>query len=386
MLQIGDVPIFKALGVTGIGEGWSQSGWRSASATGEDPWATLNTINTAAGGTGSTLPGGVSVDPTGGLSIGGLEWLGARAYDPASRGFLSVDPLEAPVGAGWGSNPYSYAGNDPLHMVDPLGLAPVSDAELSAYADSLQSPLQHAMSSAGDWLKNNWEYVAVGAMVVGGALLMATPLGPTVGKGLIMGGVDAAIQKATTGEVNWKQVAVGTVMGMIPGMPPGASALKRFGMDAAMGAIENSASYLLSGEPITLQGLATSATVGVAGALVPVAGEKLKSLKSVPEPDGVVYLREDLTPGGMKPYVGQAKSEARFEARQAEHAADHPSASFRFEVLARAEPGGQLDRYEQAWIDKLGGPTNKSHPDGGLSNRRNQMNPTRYAAGGDPYA
>src|SRR5699024_3763511 len=33
--------------------------------------------------------------------------------------------------------PYSYAGNDPLHAIDPLGLAPISDDELREYADGL---------------------------------------------------------------------------------------------------------------------------------------------------------------------------------------------------------------------------------------------------------
>lgn len=32
----------------------------------------------------------------GGITVAGLEWMGARAYDPVAREFLSVDPL-APV-------------------------------------------------------------------------------------------------------------------------------------------------------------------------------------------------------------------------------------------------------------------------------------------------
>ncbi|MDO6146238.1 RHS repeat-associated core domain-containing protein, partial [Paenarthrobacter aurescens] len=68
--------------------------------------------------------------------MAGLEWLGKRAYDPATRGFLSTDPLAPVLGAGWDGNPYSYAGNNPLNTTDPTGLRPLSDADLKAYDGS----------------------------------------------------------------------------------------------------------------------------------------------------------------------------------------------------------------------------------------------------------
>ena len=106
-------------GVLAIGDAWTQPGWRSARATdAADPWAVLAAANDL------RLPSGVALTGTGGLSVGGLEWLGARVYDPAARGFLSVDPLAPIVGAAWAGNPYSYAGNDPLQALDPLGLRP----------------------------------------------------------------------------------------------------------------------------------------------------------------------------------------------------------------------------------------------------------------------
>ena len=60
------------------------------------------------------LPAGITLTGNGGLDVAGLEWLGARAYDPATRGFLSTDPLSPVLGAGWDGNPYAYAGNNPL--------------------------------------------------------------------------------------------------------------------------------------------------------------------------------------------------------------------------------------------------------------------------------
>ena len=100
-------------------DGWTTSGRRTTRAADDaDPWQTLVDLG------GSGLPGGIALGADGSLQVAGLEWMGARAYDPSSRGFLSVDPVTAPAGAAWAGNPYSFAGNDPLHAIDPLGLAP----------------------------------------------------------------------------------------------------------------------------------------------------------------------------------------------------------------------------------------------------------------------
>jgi hypothetical protein len=102
--------------------------------------------------------------------------------------------------------------------------------------------------------------------------------------------------------------------------------------------------------------------------------------KSVPE--GVVYKRTDLL--GGKPYVGQAKSEGRYTARQSEHARANPDADFDFEIIGRANPGTELDRMEEFFIRGGGGPTNLGNPNGGLSNLGHQMSDSRYSgAGGD---
>lgn len=95
--------------------------------------------------------------------------------------------------------------------------------------------------------------------------------------------------------------------------------------------------------------------------------------------------RTDLT-DEMKPYVGQAKSEDRFIAHQAEHQRDHPDSLFEFEQIDRCQPGVELDRLEEFHIRNEGGPTNKGNPDGGLSNMRHQRSDVRYNdAGGSPY-
>ncbi|MDR6986383.1 RHS repeat-associated protein [Paenarthrobacter nitroguajacolicus] len=207
-------------GVTGIGEAFTAPGWRAARPTDQhDPWAVFGTPTTptpgspaAAGmgaGVGGVLPAGITLTQGGGLDIAGLEWLGARAYDPATRGFLSTDPLAPVLGAGWDGNPYSYAGNNPLNTTDPTGLRPLTDADLKAYDGSSRG----ALAAAGEWLGDNWEYLAGGAMVIAGGVLMATGVGGPAGMMLIGAGADTIIQKATTGEVNWGQVALSGALG-----------------------------------------------------------------------------------------------------------------------------------------------------------------------------
>ncbi|MBD7993839.1 hypothetical protein H9639_00780 [Arthrobacter sp. Sa2CUA1] len=203
-------------GVTGFGEAWLAPGWRAARPTdATDPWAVLGMSMVpepgAAAGMGAAgalsglsgragmLPSGVSLTGGGGLEIAGLEWLGARAYDPVARGFLSTDPLAPVLGAGWDGNPYAYAGNNPLNATDPTGLRPMTDEELK----NLDDPRGAFLAAAGDWWGKYGEYVIGGAMVLAGGLLIATGGGSALGVMLMSAGADTIIQKATTGSVDW---------------------------------------------------------------------------------------------------------------------------------------------------------------------------------------
>ncbi len=262
LLEVGGAPVLSAGPVTAVGGAWAAAGWRTARATGSDPWA-------AAGGTGPVpLPGGVTVGPDGGLEVAGMEWLGARVYDPASRGFLSVDPLDAHLGAGWAGNPYSYAGNDPLHALDPLGLEALTDEDLRAY---------NAANNTGLGAVKRWAtdhaYIVGGVMVVAGVLMVATGVGGPAGMMLISAGADTIIQKATTGTVNWGQVAVSGAMGFAGGAAgsyavkagmTGARALAfNMGSNAAIGGVGESVRYVLADGPATLRGAGGAAFSGV---------------------------------------------------------------------------------------------------------------------------
>ncbi len=213
-------------GVVAIDDAWTTVGWRSARATAaDDPWAVLAAVG------GSGLPAGVGLTADGGVSIAGLEWLGARVYDPVARGFLSTDPLAPVLGAAWAANPYSYAGNDPVHAVDPLGLRPATDADLQAYRDANQG----ALANLRDWADEHSEVIsniAIGVGVVLAVGAMFTPLGPVValavaaGSGAALaGGLSIKKNRGDDGRVDWGKVGLDTLIGGAAGAAGGGAAI-----------------------------------------------------------------------------------------------------------------------------------------------------------------
>ncbi len=161
------------------------------------------------------------------LSVGGLTWLRNRAYDPASRSFLSPDPLPGIVATPSAANPYHYAANDPVGAADPFGLRPMTEADLAAYREAtagngLVDNLGDAWDATTDWVSDNWEYIAAGALIVGGVVIMCTGVGGPIGAAMIggallSGGISAGSQRALTGEVNWSQVGVDMAIGAVAG-------------------------------------------------------------------------------------------------------------------------------------------------------------------------
>ncbi|SEJ68006.1 RHS repeat-associated core domain-containing protein, partial [Arthrobacter sp. yr096] len=250
-------------GVTGIGDAFTAPGWRAARPTDQhDPWAVLGNPTTpnpgspgvANAGFSSVLPSGITLTAGGGIDIAGLEWLGARAYDPATRGFLSADPLAPVLGAGWDGNPYSYAGNNPLNTTDPTGLQPLTDADLKAYDQSAGS---------------HWEYVVAGLAVAGGIAAMFVPglniiAAGAIAGALTSGGISVFSQKAQTGAVDWWSVLGNTAVGAVTGAAGGGAAMwtksilasapagqaaaalgVSAGANGAIGAVASGASYLV---------------------------------------------------------------------------------------------------------------------------------------------
>ncbi len=92
--------------------------------------------------------------------------------------------------------------------------------------------------------------------------------------------------------------------------------------------------------------------------------------------EGIVYRRTNPQTG--EKYVGQAKSDTRFDARQIEH--DRKlGVKHDFEELGRAKPGTDLDVLEETHIRAEGGLQKEG---GTLANKRHQMSQERYEAAG----
>ena len=108
-----------------------------------DPWGAPLDAAGAASGLGLGYRGEVEID--------GETWLRNRVYEPGSRSFLQPDPLRPVPGSASAANPYGYAANNPLGLADPLGLRPVTDAELAAIRDTMNPGFGERLASAGTW-------------------------------------------------------------------------------------------------------------------------------------------------------------------------------------------------------------------------------------------
>ena len=112
-------------------------------------------------------------------------------------------------------------------------------------------------------------------MLVGGALIV-TGVGGPLGMALVSAGVDTIVQKATTGDVNWGQVAVsGVIGGATAGLGAYTSSAVRTGAmttsralavnvggNATIGGVGNTASYLVGNDPDKTWRGATGAFAG----------------------------------------------------------------------------------------------------------------------------
>lgn len=160
----------------------------------------------ASAGAAPVLPDSlVGVSAASGVVLGstGFEVLGARVVDSRVARFTAPDPLAAPVGAGWGADPFSLVGGNPVSLVDPWGLSPVSIEEFEK---------QKAVAAS---VRNVLEYVAGGAMVIAGAVIGAVGAGTGPLGGAVLGGISGALmgagmsvieQKAKNQPVNWSDV------------------------------------------------------------------------------------------------------------------------------------------------------------------------------------
>ena len=220
--RIGQVPVSLATGVSTVPTG----------VRGVDPFALSPVADLQGAGSGVVLAG-VGVTAAGSLALGGLEVLGARVYDPVARGFMSVDPLASPVGAGWGANVYAFVGNDPVGLVDPWGLSPMTASEFREYrADTRGRAGERIVSGVRRWADEHAGAIATAAIIAGtvvsvAALVATGPVGlivaGAVGGGLLSGGLSILTNRGEDGRVDWGKVGLDTLIGGVAGGLGGAA-------------------------------------------------------------------------------------------------------------------------------------------------------------------
>ena len=158
----------------------------------------------------------VGVSAASGVVLGftGFEVLGARVVDSRVARFTAPDPLAAPVGAGWGADPFSLVGGNPVSLVDPWGLSPISFEEYEEYRQ--------------ERIRDKWTNRIKGILTVVGVVASIAAIFVTGGTALVVlgaiaGGTMAAAnaidenKDPNTGKVDWGNVAKSGVIGGIFG-------------------------------------------------------------------------------------------------------------------------------------------------------------------------
>ena len=190
-------------------------------------WASLGVAAPAVPSVQGASAGGVPVLPdslvgvsaASGVVLGssGFEVLGARVVDSRVARFTAPDPLAAPVGAGWGADPFSLVGGNPVSLVDPWGLSPISFEEYEEYR-------QERIKNKGAIMAARWLQVAAVAVVVGsvfvGGPVWGIILAATAGG---LEGAATGLEKTKNGQINMGEVSKEFFLGALKGAVVGAS-------------------------------------------------------------------------------------------------------------------------------------------------------------------
>ena len=162
---------------------------------------------------------GVRIGYRGELAVDEWLFMGDRVYHPATRSFLTTDPLPPVPGQNAFASPYVYAWCDPINYLDPTGRQPIG---LEAYEEIRSREEGSRFGRAIDAFKEDpWGSLAVAGLVVAGGVMMFTPLAP-VGAGILIGVGTSTAMGIATDNVNPRAIAVS---GAIGGASGGAGAL-----------------------------------------------------------------------------------------------------------------------------------------------------------------
>ena len=232
-----DAAMPQILGAGGMPAPGSDGGFSQVGiAGGFDPWAVPSILGSAPDAQGMNIPGlprtpsaddsgvwesmlpaGFSFTGAGSVRVAGLDVMGARVFDGASKRFLSTDPLAQVPGTGFFADVYAFCGNNPVGLMDPWGLKPMSPDEFQKYSRD------KAWKDFGD-------YVAAGAMLFVGLALTAAavatgPLGMVLlgaaSGALMSGGMSVITQKMEGKDVDWGVVVQEAIIGGVSGAAAG---------------------------------------------------------------------------------------------------------------------------------------------------------------------
>ncbi|WP_396230530.1 RHS repeat-associated core domain-containing protein [Frankia sp. ACN1ag] len=228
---------------------WHDTDWQG-SFGGHDPWGgrfPTRDAGEAARGSSPDARVSVGLGYRGELAFNGLLWQRARVLDPQARSFLSPDPLEHVPGMPGAANPYHEAWNNPVGMLDPTGLRPLSD---DAYEDYRSQSARNMFGKAWHNIqKDPWGSLAAAAVITAGVGLMFVPGGQAIGAGILIGAGSSAGLGLVTGNFDPTAVALSGIAGGVGG-----------GVGAATGKLVTGEGYLVAAGSGAISGAAGDVT------------------------------------------------------------------------------------------------------------------------------
>ena len=238
-----DTAMPQILGAGGMPAPGSDGGFSQVGiAGGFDPWAVPSILGSAPDAQGMSIPGlphalsaddsgawesmlpaGFSFTGAGSVRVAGLDVMGARVFDGVSKRFLSTDPLAQVPGTGFFADVYAFCGNNPVGLMDPWGLKPMSPDEFQKYSQEQYDKFWQGVRNVGEW--------AAGAIMVAAGLALTVaavatgPLGMVLlgaaSGALMSGGMSVITQKMEGKNVDWGVVAQEAIIGGVSGAAAG---------------------------------------------------------------------------------------------------------------------------------------------------------------------
>ena len=300
----------------------------------------------------------------------------ARIYDGKLGRFLSVDPLQTKYSY---ITPYHFAGNNPTASIDSDGRDTIRFVSTVTIFSPITGPSGLKVGGASfassevtiQPAKGKDIFYIVNVTIIESANGSSYPSGKTTefspnanlkeNGGLLTGtGITKSQSNIPFIDVN----------------DPDAISLAKIAPEELISYLEKHNIKEYGGLRLEKAGQAVSAFASEFVGAVFLVVDGVSGLRGLLSNEGIIYERIDKTGNIVKPYVGQAKSDTRFFERQKEHARANPNSDFEYKIIDRGTPGKNLNSKEQKALDARGGPTNKSNPNGGTSNKKNVIKKT----------